>query len=81
MTIDSINMYFKEGKIFFVNNLKKLKTDVELILCKLPSPHGEFSVMASSILWFLRGRFFYIFLSQWQLIKFRDLDKKQTNET
>ena len=39
-------MFFKECKIVFVNNKKKsLKMMLNTILRKLPSPHGEFSVM------------------------------------
>ena len=39
-------MYFKVGKIFFVNNKKKSsKMLLNIILRKLPSPHGKFSVM------------------------------------
>ena len=39
-------MYFKVGKTFFVNNKKKSsKMMLNIILRKLPSPHGEFSVM------------------------------------
>ena len=45
-------MYFKVGKIFFVNNLKNSKMMLNIMLWKLPSPHGEFSVMLKSNLQF-----------------------------
>ena len=46
--IDSINVYFKVGKIYFINNKKKkLKNDVAYNFTEITDHHGEISVMVS----------------------------------